>query len=161
MRETQRKCLANSNATLHWHNSIKEIPTSASEYTMLIAHEFFDALPVHIFQVRDLHSPFSVANGVSRNRTPATGTKSSSTPQKARQPQTTKHQTRHQNAPSATFYPPSPPPYPPSFPCLHRDSKTCLQAPPSKSPPTRSASRGKWENCWLAVNQLQILGTRL
>ncbi|KAF5326818.1 hypothetical protein D9619_004457 [Psilocybe cf. subviscida] len=53
MRETQRESLANSNATLHWHSAIKEIPNSASEYTMLIAHEFFDALPVHIFQKSD------------------------------------------------------------------------------------------------------------
>ncbi|KAF4614132.1 hypothetical protein D9613_007842 [Agrocybe pediades] len=39
-----------SNVHLHWHNSISEIPPSSSEYTMLVAHEFFDALPVHILQ---------------------------------------------------------------------------------------------------------------
>ncbi|KDR78957.1 hypothetical protein GALMADRAFT_244641 [Galerina marginata CBS 339.88] len=38
------------NVRLHWHNSINEIPPSASEYTMLVAHEFFDALPTHILQ---------------------------------------------------------------------------------------------------------------
>ena len=40
-----------SNLQLHWHNSISEIAPSSSEYTMLVAHEFFDALPIHILQV--------------------------------------------------------------------------------------------------------------
>ncbi|PPQ69180.1 hypothetical protein CVT24_000028 [Panaeolus cyanescens] len=34
----------------HWHNSISEIPTETNEYTMLVAHEFFDALPIHVLQ---------------------------------------------------------------------------------------------------------------
>lgn len=37
---------------IHWHDSINEITSSPSEYTMLVAHEFFDALPIHILQVR-------------------------------------------------------------------------------------------------------------
>jgi NADH dehydrogenase [ubiquinone] 1 alpha subcomplex assembly factor 7 len=54
MRATQKEHLTHRNrpnVSLHWHNSIKEIPRSATEYTMLVAHEFFDALPIHIIQV--------------------------------------------------------------------------------------------------------------
>ncbi|KAG2017723.1 hypothetical protein CC2G_007209 [Coprinopsis cinerea AmutBmut pab1-1] len=35
---------------LHFHNGIHEIPRNPSVYTMLVAHEFFDALPVHVVQ---------------------------------------------------------------------------------------------------------------
>ncbi|TFK28144.1 DUF185-domain-containing protein [Coprinopsis marcescibilis] len=38
------------NYDLHWHDRLSEIPREPSEYTMLVAHEFFDALPVHIIQ---------------------------------------------------------------------------------------------------------------
>ncbi|KAF8802501.1 DUF185-domain-containing protein [Phlegmacium glaucopus] len=38
------------NIKIHWHNSINEVTFSPSEYTMLVAHEFFDALPIHILQ---------------------------------------------------------------------------------------------------------------
>jgi len=40
------------NVRLHWHNSVFEIEPSAKEFTFLLAHEFFDALPVHVIQVR-------------------------------------------------------------------------------------------------------------
>ncbi|KAJ7707317.1 S-adenosyl-L-methionine-dependent methyltransferase [Mycena rosella] len=33
--------------TLEWHDSADQIPPSSEEYTMVIAHEFFDALPFH------------------------------------------------------------------------------------------------------------------
>ncbi|KAF8150719.1 DUF185-domain-containing protein [Crassisporium funariophilum] len=48
----QTKLTANGrvDVELHWHNSISEIPQQSSEYTMLVAHEFFDALPIHIIQ---------------------------------------------------------------------------------------------------------------
>ncbi|KAJ7240797.1 S-adenosyl-L-methionine-dependent methyltransferase [Mycena rebaudengoi] len=36
--------------TLEWHDSIEQIPPSSEEYTMLIAHEFFDALPFHVVE---------------------------------------------------------------------------------------------------------------
>lgn len=52
MRALQQAKLERSNIELHWHNSINEITFSPSEYTMLVAHEFFDALPIHILQVR-------------------------------------------------------------------------------------------------------------
>jgi NADH dehydrogenase [ubiquinone] 1 alpha subcomplex assembly factor 7 len=37
---------------LHWHESIEDVPASDSIYTMLLAHEFFDALPFHLIEVR-------------------------------------------------------------------------------------------------------------
>ncbi|GAA6029596.1 hypothetical protein JCM8097_000955 [Rhodosporidiobolus ruineniae] len=34
-----------------WYGSVKEVePAEEGEFTMLVAHEFFDALPVHIFE---------------------------------------------------------------------------------------------------------------
>ncbi|KAI0044153.1 DUF185-domain-containing protein [Auriscalpium vulgare] len=35
---------------LHWHDSIDDVPSSGESYTMLVAHEFFDALPIHLLQ---------------------------------------------------------------------------------------------------------------
>ena len=52
MRALQQAKLERSNIEIHWHNSIDEVTFSPSEYTMLVAHEFFDALPIHILQVR-------------------------------------------------------------------------------------------------------------
>jgi NADH dehydrogenase [ubiquinone] 1 alpha subcomplex assembly factor 7 len=39
---------------IHWHDSIDDVPASDGTYTMLVAHEFFDALPFHLIEVRDL-----------------------------------------------------------------------------------------------------------
>ncbi|BGO90588.1 hypothetical protein NBRC10512_002644 [Rhodotorula toruloides] len=33
-----------------WYGDVKEMPESEDEFTVLIAHEFFDALPIHIFE---------------------------------------------------------------------------------------------------------------
>ncbi|BGP54659.1 hypothetical protein JCM8202v2_002246 [Rhodotorula sphaerocarpa] len=33
-----------------WYSDIKEVPTSTDEFTVFIAHEFFDALPIHVFE---------------------------------------------------------------------------------------------------------------
>jgi NADH dehydrogenase [ubiquinone] 1 alpha subcomplex assembly factor 7 len=41
-----------SGLELHWHDSIDDIPTADGLYTMLVAHEFFDALPFHLIEVR-------------------------------------------------------------------------------------------------------------
>lgn len=38
---------------LHWYNHLDEIPRNPSEYTMLVAHEFFDALPIHVLQKKE------------------------------------------------------------------------------------------------------------
>ena len=42
----------NKGPELHWHESIDDIPASDGVYTMLVAHEFFDALPFHLIEVR-------------------------------------------------------------------------------------------------------------
>lgn len=36
---------------LAWHESLDEVPKDTGEYTMLIAHEFFDALPINVLEV--------------------------------------------------------------------------------------------------------------
>jgi NADH dehydrogenase [ubiquinone] 1 alpha subcomplex assembly factor 7 len=36
---------------LIWHDSIYDIPRNPAVYSMAIAHEFFDALPVHVIKV--------------------------------------------------------------------------------------------------------------
>ncbi|KLO09764.1 DUF185-domain-containing protein [Schizopora paradoxa] len=39
---------------LHWHDSLDDVPTPTPDtFTMAIAHEFFDALPVHIIEKCD------------------------------------------------------------------------------------------------------------
>ena len=38
--------------SLTWHDSIEQIPYDAGMFTLLLAHEFFDALPFHLIQVR-------------------------------------------------------------------------------------------------------------
>lgn len=35
-----------------WSSSIEEVNPSEDQYTMIIAHEFFDALPFHLLEVR-------------------------------------------------------------------------------------------------------------
>jgi len=39
-----------SGIKLHWHDAIEDIPTTDGVYTMLVAHEFFDALPFHLIE---------------------------------------------------------------------------------------------------------------
>jgi NADH dehydrogenase [ubiquinone] 1 alpha subcomplex assembly factor 7 len=39
---------------IHWYDSIDDVPAADGTYTMLVAHEFFDALPFHLIEVRDL-----------------------------------------------------------------------------------------------------------
>ena len=41
-----------SGLRIHWHDSIDDVPAANSIYTMLVAHEFFDALPFHLIEVR-------------------------------------------------------------------------------------------------------------
>lgn len=36
---------------LKWHDVIEDVEPSSDQYTMVLAHEFFDALPMHILQV--------------------------------------------------------------------------------------------------------------
>jgi NADH dehydrogenase [ubiquinone] 1 alpha subcomplex assembly factor 7 len=43
--------LLNSKVRVEWHDSLTEIERREDVFTMLVAHEFFDALPVHVVQV--------------------------------------------------------------------------------------------------------------
>ncbi|TFY51126.1 hypothetical protein EVG20_g11153 [Dentipellis fragilis] len=38
------------NIQLYWHTSLDDIPEKEGSYTMLVAHEFFDALPIHLIE---------------------------------------------------------------------------------------------------------------
>ncbi|KAL4064356.1 S-adenosyl-L-methionine-dependent methyltransferase [Scleroderma yunnanense] len=40
----------NGSPKLVWHDALDEVPRSGDMYTMLVAHEFFDALPVHVIE---------------------------------------------------------------------------------------------------------------
>jgi SAM-dependent MidA family methyltransferase len=47
---------------LSWHDSLDDLPQETGDYTMLVAHEFFDALPINILEVNFLyrdHIPYS------------------------------------------------------------------------------------------------------
>ncbi|GAA5893119.1 class I SAM-dependent methyltransferase [Sporobolomyces salmoneus] len=35
---------------VYWHRNVEEVPKGEDEFTVAIAHEFFDALPIHIFE---------------------------------------------------------------------------------------------------------------
>lgn len=55
MRALQKEKLAayDSALAIHWHDRIQDIPVEAEDtFTMIVAHEFFDALPIHAFEKR-------------------------------------------------------------------------------------------------------------
>jgi NADH dehydrogenase [ubiquinone] 1 alpha subcomplex assembly factor 7 len=58
MRALQKEKLHSSvkeaGCQLHWHDSIDAIPPSDA-FPMVVAHEFFDALPVHMLRVSLYH----------------------------------------------------------------------------------------------------------
>lgn len=35
---------------LIWHDMIEDVPEDSNMFTMLVAHEFFDALPFHLLE---------------------------------------------------------------------------------------------------------------
>lgn len=37
---------------VQWHDSLDDLPADNTKFTFLVAHEFFDALPFHLIQVR-------------------------------------------------------------------------------------------------------------
>jgi len=41
---------SNGNWDLFWHDSLDEVQQNTEEYTMVVAHEFFDALPIHVLE---------------------------------------------------------------------------------------------------------------
>ena len=54
MRALQRTTLhtaQESRVSLAWHDALDEVPRRDDRFTMLVAHEFFDALPVHVIEV--------------------------------------------------------------------------------------------------------------
>lgn len=51
--EKLSKELSDGNTRLYWYDRIEEIQESSDHWTMIIAHEFFDALPIHVFQKTD------------------------------------------------------------------------------------------------------------
>uniref|UniRef100_A0A0W0G7W7 Protein arginine methyltransferase NDUFAF7 n=1 Tax=Moniliophthora roreri TaxID=221103 RepID=A0A0W0G7W7_MONRR len=50
MRMMQQEKLGNQSWNLQWHDSLDSISPSSETYTMLVAHEFFDALPFHVLK---------------------------------------------------------------------------------------------------------------
>ena len=51
MRTLQRTTLDTVRTPLSWHDALDQIPHRNDVFTMLVAHEFFDALPVHVIEV--------------------------------------------------------------------------------------------------------------
>lgn len=51
MRALQRTTLHSARVPLSWHDALDQIPHRNDRFTMLVAHEFFDALPVHVIEV--------------------------------------------------------------------------------------------------------------
>ncbi|KAK1231644.1 hypothetical protein PQX77_005242 [Marasmius sp. AFHP31] len=50
MRAMQEAKLGEQGWDIHWHDSLDSISPSSEAYTMLVAHEFFDALPFHVLK---------------------------------------------------------------------------------------------------------------
>jgi NADH dehydrogenase [ubiquinone] 1 alpha subcomplex assembly factor 7 len=46
-----RKASQEGNFEINWHDAIEEIEHEEDVFTMLVAHEFFDALPVNVIEV--------------------------------------------------------------------------------------------------------------
>ena len=55
---------------IHWYDSIDDVPAADGTYTMLVAHEFFDALPFHLIEVRDLRQPIRQVDTLLLENTP-------------------------------------------------------------------------------------------
>lgn len=47
--DNMETCKSRHGFDVHWHKHLSDVP---KEFTFFIAHEFFDALPIHKFQVR-------------------------------------------------------------------------------------------------------------
>ncbi|KAK1243095.1 hypothetical protein MKX07_003723 [Trichoderma sp. CBMAI-0711] len=98
LRETQKKLLCGpdapsteSNAGCHspskygsipivWTETIKSIPIESDKTPFIVAHEFFDALPIHIFQSAPATTPKPSPSSQPDTTTTTTQTASSSTP---------------------------------------------------------------------------------
>jgi len=52
MRALQKEALMREEIDVFWNESVDEVPLAENgEFTMVVAHEFFDALPIHILEV--------------------------------------------------------------------------------------------------------------
>ncbi|WVF70972.1 hypothetical protein IAT40_005768 [Kwoniella sp. CBS 6097] len=58
MREVQSKTLGprldGKNVDISWYTGINEIPETNDTYTLFVAHEFFDAMPINTFEKTDM-----------------------------------------------------------------------------------------------------------
>nr|ODN93190.1 hypothetical protein L203_00459 [Cryptococcus depauperatus CBS 7841] len=58
MRGIQSQTLAprikDKDINIDWYTGLDEIPQSTDEYTLFVAHEFFDAMPINIFEKTDM-----------------------------------------------------------------------------------------------------------
>ncbi|KZV61295.1 DUF185-domain-containing protein [Peniophora sp. CONT] len=50
LRDVQARTLDVHSKSISWHDSLESVPLDDNAYTMLIAHEFFDALPFHLLE---------------------------------------------------------------------------------------------------------------
>lgn len=46
--QSDRKGMTDNGVPVHWYNHFKSIPPA---FSVILAHEFFDALPIHKFKV--------------------------------------------------------------------------------------------------------------
>ncbi|KAF5359488.1 hypothetical protein D9756_003275 [Leucocoprinus leucothites] len=78
LRAVQEQKLASSkrNINLHFHHSISDVPQNPKQYTMLVAHEFFDALPIHLLQKKESgwHEVMIDTSHTSQPSSPSTST---------------------------------------------------------------------------------------
>jgi NADH dehydrogenase [ubiquinone] 1 alpha subcomplex assembly factor 7 len=43
--------ITRSGGELRWYDSLDDVPIDNDKFTIVVAHEFFDALPFHLLQV--------------------------------------------------------------------------------------------------------------
>lgn len=97
---------------VHWHERIENVPVEDhSTFTMLVAHEFFDALPIHMFEKRaegwrevfvDIESQKPPSENVSKILLPGQAQSSSANSTMAGQPEAMP-ELRFAVSPSATL----------------------------------------------------------
>ena len=61
---TDRHMLPDSDVEVMWHTDVKDVPTGVP--TIYLAHEFFDALPVHLFQRSEVRIKTMLKTGTNK-----------------------------------------------------------------------------------------------